>query len=212
MTAVARARQPAGPAPTPVEADGARLVLIPTSAARGDELYERVAPVVSKMVWLYLATDPERDDIIQDILISVLRHADSVRDPENLEAWVSRVAFNKICSLFRARKLRRWLSLEVLSGYEPPEPHADFEGRELVARAQRILEHLPVAERMPFTLQLFGNAGLREIAAQCGWSERTTRRRLKAARVRFMRLVERDPVLSARLGKRAGLGEESSDG
>jgi RNA polymerase sigma-70 factor (ECF subfamily) len=164
------------------------------------------------MAWIYLATDPERDDITQDILLSVLRGAGTVRDPSQLEAWVARVAFNTICNVFRRRKLVRWLSLEALAGYEPPAPQVDFEGRELVSRAQRILERLPTAERMPFTLQLLGNASAAEIARLCGCSERTLRRRLSAARRRFTRLVKLDPVLASRLAESLAAVEEPADG
>ena len=191
--------------------ESTRLLLVPKEASTSEVLYERVAPVVHKMVWLYLATDPERDDIAQDILVAVVRGAATVRDPTQLEAWVSRVAFNAICNLFRRRKLVRWLSLEALAGYEPPAPHVDFEGRELVARTQKILECFPVAERMAFTLQLLGGATLEEIAERCGCSERTARRRLKAARERFSRLVTRDPVLASRLSPQAAAKGESSD-
>jgi len=164
------------------------------------------------MAWLYLATDPERDDITQDILLAVLRGADSVREPGQLEAWVARVAFNTICNVFRRRRLLRWLSLDTLSSYEPPAPHTDFEGRELVARTQRVLERLPTAERMPLTMQLLGNASLPEIAQLCDCSERTLGRRLKAARLRFTRLLKQDPVLASRLAERDLPEEESSDG
>jgi RNA polymerase sigma-70 factor (ECF subfamily) len=197
---------------TPAQADAKRLVLVPSDATGGELLYERVAPVVHRMAWLYLATDPERDDITQDILLSVLRGAASVRDPSQLEAWVARVAFNTICNVFRRRKLLRWLSLEALAGYEPPAPPADLEGRELLARAQRILERLPTAERMPFTLQLLGNAGAAEIARLCGCSERTLRRRLNSARQRFTRLVKLDPALASRLAETSVAAEEPSDG
>lgn len=191
--------------------ESARLLLVPHDATTSELIYERVAPVVNKMVWLYLATDPERDDIAQDILVAVVRGAASVRDPAQLEAWVARVAFNTICNLFRRRKLVRWLSLEALSGYEPPAPHTDFEGRELVARTQKLLELFPVAERMAFTLQLLGNASLADIAERCGCSERTARRRLKAARERFDRLVTRDPVLASRVSAPAAAKEQGSD-
>jgi RNA polymerase sigma-70 factor (ECF subfamily) len=163
------------------------------------------------MVWLYLATDPERDDIAQDAFVAIVRGAASVRDPAQLEAWAARVAFNVICNAFRRRKFRRWMSLEVLRGDEPPERHADFEARELVVRAQRILERLPLAERMPFTLQLLGNADLGDMARLCDCSERTLRRRVQAARKRFMRLVRRDPVLATWLAERA-VPEEAPDG
>ncbi len=206
-----RVRQSPAPPRALPDTGGARLVLVPNDSSTTDVLYERVAPVVNRMVWLYLATDPERDDVAQDIFVAIVRGIGSVRDLAQLEAWVARVSFNTICNAFRRRKLLRWLSLDALQGYEPPDRDTDFEGRELVARAQKVLSHLPVAERMPFTLQLLGNASLEEIARLCDCSERTVRRRLKAGRERFLRLVRRDPVLAARLD--AGRWtEEPSDG
>jgi RNA polymerase sigma factor (sigma-70 family) len=184
---------------------------VPSEANAGDVLYERVAPVVNRMLWLYLATDPERDDIAQDVFVAIVKNASSVRDPALLEAWAARVCFNIICNVFRRRKVLRWLSLDALQGYEPPARHADFEGRELVARAQVLLSELPVSERMPFTLRLLGNENLAEIARLCACSERTVRRRLKAARERFLRLVQRDPALASRLAE-ASLPEEPDDG
>jgi len=204
-------RQSLGPPRKLPDGDGARLVLVPSEASAGDVLYERVAPVVRRMLWLYLSTDPERDDIAQDVFVAIVKNANSVRDPALLEAWAAKVCFNVVCNVFRRRKIVRWLSLEALSGYEPPTRHADFEGRELVARAQAILEQFPLNERMPFTLRLLGNANLVEIAQLCGCSERTLRRRLKSARERFVRLARRDPALASQLGD-GDLLEEPTDG
>jgi RNA polymerase sigma factor (sigma-70 family) len=141
-----------------------------------------------------------------------VRNARSVKELTSLEAWAARVAFNTICNLFRRRRLRRFLSLDALGGYEPPARHADFEGRELVARVQGLLEQLPVAERMPFTLELLGNASQEEIARVCACSERTVRRRLKAARERFVRLAQSEPALAHWLDERGIAGEKASDG
>jgi RNA polymerase sigma-70 factor (ECF subfamily) len=185
----------------PPRADAKRLLLVPSEATPAEVLYERVAPVVNRMVWLYLATDRERDDVAQDIFIAILRGAGSVRDPGQLEGWAARVAFHTICNVFRRRKVVRWLSLEALTGYEPPGEPADHEGRELVARAQKVLEHLPLSERMPFTLQLLSNASIEEIARLSECSVRTVGRRLTAARARFLRLVKHDPALAARLAR-----------
>lgn len=211
MKSLYRVRQSRGPAQAAPDADGARLLLVPTEASAGDVLYERVAPVVNRMLWLYLATDPERDDIAQDVFVSIVKNAHSVRDPALLEAWAARVCFNTVCNVFRRRKILRWLSLDALQGYDPPAGQTDFEGRELVVRAQKLLAELPVNERMPFTLRLLGNANLLEIAQLCDCSERTVRRRLKSARERFLRLVERDPILASRLAE-GGIPEEPNDG
>jgi RNA polymerase sigma-70 factor (ECF subfamily) len=172
---------------------------VPREASEAELVYERVAPVVNRLVWAYLGTDPERDDIAQDIFLSIIRRRSSLRDPARLEAWAARVAFNAICNAFRRRRFRRWLSLEPLRESELPEYQADLEGRELVIRAQRILERLPLSERMPLTLELLSNASQPEIARLCGCSERTLRRRLQAARERFSVLARRDPALASRL-------------
>lgn len=178
--------------------------------SRTDGLYECVAPVVNRVVWLYLSRDPERDDIAQDILVAILKSAGSVDDPRKLENWAARVAHNRIFSVFRRRKILRFLSLDVLSEREPLSPHTDFEGRELLARTEAVLSRMPLSERMPFTLQLLGGASLAEVAATCGCSERTARRRLKDARERFVRLAGRDPLLARRLQATLA-GEDGSD-
>jgi len=198
IVAVARIRPSTEPPQEP-RADAKRLLLVPREASEAELVYERVAPVVNRLVWAYLATDPERDDVAQDIFLSIVRRRGSLRDPARLEAWASRVAFNAICNAFRRRKLRRWLSLEPLRDSELPTYQADLEGQELVVRAQRILEKLPLSQRMPLTLDLFSDSTQPEIARLCGCSERTLRRRLQAARERFTAYARRDPALAARL-------------
>ena len=198
MGAVRRTRISTEPQPEP-RVDAARLLLVPREASEAQVVYERVAPVVNRMVWIYLATDPDRDDIAQDIFVAIARRHADVRDPARLEAWAASVAFNTICHAFRRRKFRRWFSLEVVLESEQPRYEADIEGRDLVARAQHILEKLPLAQRMPLTLELFSSSTQPEIARLCGCSERTLRRRLLAARERFSLLAQRDPALASRL-------------
>jgi RNA polymerase sigma factor (sigma-70 family) len=211
FTLVARAPRPLEPLPELRGEDSARLVLVEKDATPEEILYARVAPVVNRVVWTYLAADAERDDIAQEIFLAIVRGAGTLKDPTRLEAWASRVAVNAIWNVFRRRKLRRWLSLESVENAEPSIHHADFEGRELVLRTRRILEMLPLKQRMPFTLKLLGNASVEEIAEKCGCSPRTVKRRLTDARARFIRLAERDPALANLLGD-ATESTEDDDG
>lgn len=169
-----------------------------SEVTQSEAVYERVAPVVRRTVRFYAATDPERDDIAQDALISILRSRGSVADPKQLEAWAARVTFNTILSAFRRRKLRRWLPLEAEAD-EPPVRASDFEGREILTRVQQIFERLPEVERAALSLKLLGNLSQLEIAGICGCSLRTVRRRLKSARQRFTRLARADPALRNRV-------------
>jgi RNA polymerase sigma factor (sigma-70 family) len=208
---VVRAPSPLEPLPDLRGEDSARLVLVEKGATPEEILYARVAPVVNRVVWTYLAADSERDDIAQEIFLAIVRGAPTLKDPTRLEAWAARVAVNAIWNVFRRRKFRRWSSLESMLDAEPSIHHADFEGRELVIRTRRILEMLPLKQRMPFTLKLLGNASVEEIAELCDCSPRTVKRRLTEARARFIRLAERDPALASRLGE-ATESTEDDDG
>lgn len=160
--------------------------------------YERIAVLVNKLLWTLLGPDPEREDLAHEIFIRILRNADKVRDPAHFEAWAARVATNAVKNEFRARKLRRIFAFGVDTEELAPY-HPDFEGRELLLRTYRVLMQLPTRERLPFALRLVGQHSAEEIALVCGSSVRTIKRRLKAARERFVRLASADPLLAERL-------------
>lgn len=208
VPAVARAETTTEPSSKRRTDDAARLVLVGPDATPEAILYARVAPVVNRVVWTYLGADAERDDIAQEIFLAIVRGAPRVTDPTRLEGWAARVAVNAISNVFRSRRLRRWLSLDVFGDAEPTIHHADFEGRELVLRTQRVLERLPLKQRMPFTLQLLGNASIEEIAELCDCSPRTVKRRLNEARGTFLRLARRDPALASRLDEVTAIAED----
>lgn len=170
-----------------------------SEAGRERDLIERLSPVVHKLLWTLLGPDPERDDLAHEIFIRILKGAESVRDPARLEQWAARVAINAVKNEFRRRKLRRLLRWGAESDFEESQYHPDFEGRELLLRTFRVLGSLPARERIPLTLRLFQSASAEEIARVSKCSVRSVKRRLQAARKRFLSLAERDPLLAARL-------------
>jgi RNA polymerase sigma-70 factor (ECF subfamily) len=171
-------------------------------------LHARVAPVVGRLVWSFLGVDPDRDDLVHDIFVRILRSAHTVQDQSKLDGWAARVTVNAIKNEFRRRKLRRFLSLDTRESELAGSVHPDFEGRELLRRTTRILEAMPVNERIPFTLQLLDNRPVEEIAQLCDASERTIKRRLRAAKERFSRLAQNDPLLRSRIAE-GTQGEET---
>ncbi len=205
---MSRREDPLESEPPEAQGTGRVLSIAKDPRTRAEVLHARIAPVVNRLAWSFLGADPDRDDIVHDIYIRILRRAHTVRDPAKLEGWAARVTVNSIKNEFRRRKLRRVLSLELLD--EPPSPscHPDFEGRELLQRTTQILEKMPVGERIPFTLQLLEQRSVEEIAELCDSSERTIKRRLQAARERFARLAEHDPMLRSRISA-ASEGDDS---
>lgn len=199
-----RLKMSRGKEPLESESPGAKgtkplLSLVKDNLTRAEVLHARLSPVVNRLAWSFLGADPDRDDIVHDIFIKILRGAHTVRDPESLDGWAARVTVNSIKNEFRRRKLRRVLSLDADDKLPSPAFHPDFEGRELLKRTMCILEKMPVAERIPFTLQLLDQKSVEEIAELCDSSERTIKRRLKSARERFTRLAGSDPLLRSRI-------------
>jgi len=186
------------------------LSIVSSEETQAERLHARLAPVVNRLVWSFLGVDADRDDLVHDIFVRILRRAHTVRDPAKLEDWAVRVTINAVKSEFRRRKLRRFFSLEAAERSPVTAYHPDFDGRELLLRTTRLLEALPVAERIPFTLQLLEARSVEDIAKLCGCSERTAKRRLKLARERFTRLAECDPLLRSRLTQAPRPGEEDA--
>jgi RNA polymerase sigma-70 factor (ECF subfamily) len=180
-------------------------------ATQAELLYARLSPLVNRLLWSFLGADPDRDDIAHDIFIKIFRGVHRVRDSSRLDAWAQRVTMNSLKNEFRRRKFRRFFSVDVLRDEDHPHVHPDFEGRELIARTQRILELLPIEERLAVSLRLFEAASAERIAELCGFSVRTAKRRLKAGHDRFVRHARRDPVLATRFFGPKNLGE-SGDG
>lgn len=189
--------------------DEASLRLVTQNKGADELIYERLAPVVNKLLWTFLGPDSERDDLAHDVFVRILRGASKIRDHSKLEAWAARVTMNAIKNEFRRRKFRRWFSLETSeSDRDTPRYNTDFDGRELLLRTHRVLELLPTRERLPFSLQFLEQTSVEEIARVCGTSLRTTKRRLKAGRTRFLRLAAADPLLGPRL---ASVSQEGTD-
>ena len=71
--------------------------------------------------------------------------------------------------------------------------------QDALRRVYRLLEHLPVDERIAFGLRFMDGMGLRETAELCGVSPATIKRRLGRAQARFLAEAARDPLLRERI-------------
>jgi RNA polymerase sigma-70 factor, ECF subfamily len=173
------------------------------------ELYASVAPVINKLLWTLLGPDPERDDLAHEIFLRIMQSAHQLRDRSRLEPWAARLAVNAVKNEFRRRKLRRWLSLDA-DDERSPSYHPDFEGREVLLHTYAVLAKLPPRERVPLTLYLVGQQPIEEIALATSCSSRTVKRRLQAARLRFVRLAASDPLLAERLNESLMGGDDDA--
>jgi RNA polymerase sigma-70 factor (ECF subfamily) len=195
--------------PTPLPYSDAQLVAFAREGQPGIDslLFERLAPVISRVVWTLLGPDSEQDDMMHDVFLRVLRGVGKLRDADRLDDWAARVAINGVRNEMRRRRLRRWVAWNPFEHPEPPAYVPDLDGREVLARAYRALERLPVDERLILSLRLFYDGTLEEVAAAADCSPTTAKRRLKRARERFKRIAEQDALLKPWLDQSSSQGD-----
>lgn len=170
-----------------------RMRADPVAAAH--EIYARFSDDVNRLVWRLLGADPDHNDIIQQVFYKVMTHGHRLREPRRLRGWVQAITVNTVYEELRKREVRRLFARD----WKPVEVHPDLvrdvEARDLVIRAKTVMEKLPARERIVFMLHYVEERTLNEVAELCGYSLATAKRRLRAAKQRFQKLVENSPEL-----------------
>jgi RNA polymerase sigma-70 factor (ECF subfamily) len=188
---------PDGPARPEIDAERLLAMALAGDPRAPVALFDCFEATVNRLVWRVLGADEAHDDVVHQVFVALLAGLRRVRDTGSLEGWVVVVTINTVRSEIRRRRIRRlWLRSqpEAIDRAEAPEPM--HEARELLRRTYAVLAGLPANERIAFTLRFIDEQPLTEVAAACGCSLATIKRRLVAARARFRRLADRDPALA----------------
>lgn len=189
--------RPDGPARPEIDAETLLAMALAGDPRAPVALFDRFEATVNRLVWRVLGADEAHDDVVHQVFVALLAGLRRVRDAGSLEGWVVVVTINTVRSEIRRRRIRRlWLrsAPEAIDRAEAPAPV--HEARELLRRTYAVLAGLPANERIAFTLRFIDEQPLTEVAAACGCSLATIKRRLVAARARFRRLADRDPALA----------------
>jgi RNA polymerase sigma factor (sigma-70 family) len=125
--------------------------------------------------------------VLQETFLRLAREVRSGRTPEQLRAWLYRVAANLLTSRFRRRSVaRRWLErFGAGEGGDDrvPAPEASYLENERYREMERALQLISTEARTALLLAAQGFSG-REIAVQLGKSEVATRALMCRARLR----------------------------
>ena len=142
------------------------------------------------------ARDPEFDDLVQEVFRRALAGAHQLSSGGALTSWLTSIAVFTGREAIRHRSRWRWLHFTA----DPPEraaPQASPEVSEAARTVYAVLDRLPVDERIAFALHAIDGMDLREVAAACGVSVPTIRRRLSRAEQRFFALAGKCESLSS---------------
>ena len=163
----------------------------------GTLLFDRHAPHVRRVLVRVMGPDSEILDLVHDVFVTALESVNRLVDPRALRAWLTQIAVFTARARIRRRVRGRILRFLPFSELPEPElPPADFEASEAMQAVYRVLDGLDTDQRIAFALRFVAGMELTEVAASCGCSLATIKRRLARAQASFASSAEREPALA----------------
>ena len=98
----------------------------------------------------------EADDCLQETLIAALRAYPRLRSDSNVRAWLFTIATNLARNYFRSESRRRRAYAgvsDVRTNVDPASPEEERRFRETRALVERVVERLPLKQRLAFVLR-----------------------------------------------------------
>lgn len=148
-------------------------------SALGDDLVQRLQPVVSRIVRARVTRQADERDLTQTVFLNVFASLDQYSGTAPLEHWVSRIAVNVCLHQYRHENRRPEVRrsdlspeqdelLDSLSNTnEEVSPDQQFAANELVGI---LLEQLTGKERLIMSLLYLDGLSLSEVAEKTGMS------------------------------------------
>lgn len=168
-------------------------------AGRGDRaameiLVRRHQDAVARLLWRFVRTKSDLDDLVQETFLRMVRGLPDWRGQQPFVHWLLRIATNTGRDYFRRQTVRRrWLA-EPRTGEAdvPPEaidPAADPAARAAANEVKALLAQLSPDDRTLLTLHHLEGWGLMQIADQFGWTLTATKVRAWRARRQLRSLL-----------------------
>lgn len=162
----------AGPPPEPTAG----------GALQFDDLFARYCRYVARLASRMLgAGDAEVDDVVQEVFWIALRRLPHIADIIQARGWLATVTTRVVGRRLRRRRFRRLFHAPARE-QEVPAPGATAEQRALLSRLYDVLETLPTDQRLAWSLRYLEGEPLDLVAAACGCSLATAKRRISAAK------------------------------
>jgi RNA polymerase sigma-70 factor (ECF subfamily) len=165
-------------------------------------VYRRHARAVQAFIFRRLGSQPDTEDILQEVFASAFGSIDDLREPSSLRSWLFSIATSCLRQYNRGRRRKRWLCyLPIEQVPETPSLH-DERHAKLALEVRRLLEQLTPDEQTALFLHRVQGLSLSESAEACGMTVSTFKRRLSRGEARFLASAARREALSAWLKAR----------
>jgi RNA polymerase sigma-70 factor, ECF subfamily len=169
----------------------------PTSDAASDreptlaELYALHVHYVGAIAFGLLGRAGEVEDVIQDVFTLAVQGLRRRDNGKQIKVWLAQVTVQRCTRQLRLRRFWEFVDPTPAPAYEQlAEPSAGPAERHLVAEVYRALDRLPARERVAWTLRHIDGESLEDVAALCGCSLATAKRRIANAHEKLLHRLE----------------------
>jgi len=149
-----------------------------------EALFRRYASMLNGLAYRIMGRDDDVDDLVQDSFVQALSGLDRLRDPQAFGGWIASILVGTAGKTLRRRKLMRKLGLYRGEPIDPEALIGTSTAPDVAAELRavyRVVEGLPVEQRVVLLLRRVEGLGLEEIARAIGRSLATVKRRLADA-------------------------------
>ena len=130
----------------------------------------------------------EVDDLIQDVFVEAAAGLRRLREPEAIKGWLATIAVRTVRRRLRVRRAWRFLGLDRdAADTVLVDPRASPADRVLLRAVYRVLDEMPVENRLAFTLHIIEGETMEAVAKLCRCTLATAKRRV----ARGQRLIEK---------------------
>ena len=173
------------PPPMPVRATRPRAVDRTHGApASLDDLYRDYAHYVAWFANRLLGRSDEADDLVHDVFVAIASTTPPA-DPAAIRRWIKAITVRRALNRLRWRRVRARFGVVRAGRYDAVDPAASPDDRALVAEIHAVMERLRPKDRVAWLLRHVEGESLEDVAAICGCSLATAKRRIAAAHQRI---------------------------
>lgn len=153
-----------------------------------DRLVEAYSPSLYALFTRFLGPAPEREDLVQEVFLRVIRARARYEPTARFSTWLYRIAFN--LAVNRAERGHASAPMggdgdRILESWGDPgseEPVAALERGDTVAAVRAAIARLPAAQRLALILAKYDGLSYAEIAGVMGSSEKAIKSMVHRAR------------------------------
>jgi len=153
-----------------------------------DQLVESYSPRVFALVTRFLGPAENREDLVQEVFLRVIRARAEYRPEARFSTWLYRIVFNLCVNENERRKpgpsmdAAREETRESWEDERAPAPGAALEREDLVASVRAAVAALPDRQRMALVLAKYDGLAYDEVARVLGTSEKAVKSMIHRAR------------------------------